>query len=102
MSQPSPNSRKVPPFLRGCLPSEIIEQAVLAECRLSESVDTEPLLEFSRSDEDRVVDIVRRELKSQTTDERVLKLSKAILTSLFKQLWTRRAQWKDGLTTQSE
>lgn len=60
------------------------------------------LVEFSRADTDVVTQIVKRELKSKESDERILKLTKAVLTSLFKQLYTRRSTWKDGLTLQAE
>lgn len=58
---------------------------------------------ISRSDEDKIEAIVKRVLKGSDYEKIFLRMSKNVLTSLFKLLYTRRASWRDSLSaTQSD
>lgn len=88
------------PLFQGVSVDQI--RLVLEAEKLLPSPCRQLLVEFSREDTEKVERIVRDELKSKEADEHVLKLVKAILTSMFKQLYTRRATWKDGLSLQQD
>lgn len=96
--------------------ADLVRLHVAADA-LCEAVDEDyPIYEaFTHADEDRVAQIVRRELKSKSFsdsvqselkgkafEDKVLKLSKNVLTQLFKTLYTRRSVWRDNLSTLSE
>ncbi len=52
---------------------------------------------LTKTDEEKVEQIVNRVLKSKKAEEGFLKFAKNVLTSLFKSLYTRRSLWRDGL-----
>jgi hypothetical protein len=57
---------------------------------------------LSKTDEEKIEKIIRRELKGKEFEERVLKLTKGVLTQLYKLFYTRRAFWRDSLNTSSD
>lgn len=82
---------------------EIVRLHLAAEGLCSAPDEALPLHEaFTQSDEDKIEQIVRREIKGKAFEDRVLKLSKGILTQLFKNLYTRRSTWRDPLNTMAE
>ena len=64
-------------------------RAHLGICDLTEAL--------TASDETRIEQIVRKVLKSKSSQDSFLRYSKSVLTALFKSLYVRRSLWTDGL-----
>ena len=58
--------------------------------------------ELNKSDKDAIEKMIRQGIKGKDFEERVLRLTKNILTQFSKILYTRRGFWKDVLSTSSD
>jgi len=55
---------------------------------------------FSKSEEEAIERVVRRELKSKESDDRIVRIVRNVLTQVYKNMYTRRGFWRDGLNAQ--
>lgn len=85
--------------LRG-VPEDRLERLVRSIIEADEVLPAPAYLveDISSKDEERVEAIVRRVLKSKPSEEVLLKMTRNVLVSLFKALYTRRGFWRDSLS----
>lgn len=77
----------------------MVRVLVEADSMLTPPPEKQSLQEaFSSGDEDRVEEIVRKVLKTSASEAVLLKVTKNVLVSLFKALYTKRGFWKDSLS----
>lgn len=95
-------SLRQPPaqYVRSLVP---VAEAMLHADRVLVTPFEAPLAEsISKSDEDRIAEIVRRELKGKASEEYLVKVIRSVLTQLFKTFYTRRSFWRDSLNAHSD
>lgn len=82
---------------------EVLEELVRTIMEADELLALPPLPgrldeAISSSDEEKIEGIVRRVLKSKPSEEVILKMTRNVLVSLFRSLYTRRGFWRDSLS----
>ncbi len=93
-----------------CIPDDILIEHIRSQ--VEAYVNAESLVEdcgvesvqekLTQSDEDRVKQLVRQELKGRDNEKIIFKLIQNVLGSLFKTFYVRRSFWRDSLSTSSQ